>query len=181
MWRPARQRSAGQRPVRPARGSHAKHKVRISRHGRPDLYVPPSGPHTDQSPYPAQEYGKLEQKLPGPYTATATVFGADAKAEPCTQDAVTALNSLQSNAATLEVMRNAPSRLSEYAIPEMIEYLERIGYKVRCNGAHYRRSSPLFVGLAVRSQYAQRRACHRHQGQRLYLRLRHLYPAPGKS
>jgi ribulose kinase len=46
------------------------------------------------------------------------------------QDAVEHLNSLQSNAATLEAVRVSGGRASEFAIPEMIEYLERVGYTV---------------------------------------------------
>ncbi|KAN0061144.1 Folylpolyglutamate synthetase [Thecaphora frezii] len=42
--------------------------------------------------------------------------------------AVDALNSLQSNAATLEAIRKSGGKLNDYAIPEMIEYLFRIGY-----------------------------------------------------
>ncbi|KAL1722398.1 Mur ligase [Schizophyllum commune] len=45
------------------------------------------------------------------------------------RDAVDCLNSLQSNAAALEAVRASGGRLSEFAIPEMVEYLERIGYK----------------------------------------------------
>ncbi|KAJ4481715.1 FolC bifunctional protein [Lentinula edodes] len=45
------------------------------------------------------------------------------------QDAVNNLNSLQSNAATIEAVRASGGRLSQFAIPEMVEYLERIGYK----------------------------------------------------
>ena len=44
------------------------------------------------------------------------------------RDAVDHLNSLQSNAATLEAVRASGGRLSDFAIPEMIEYLQRIGY-----------------------------------------------------
>lgn len=47
------------------------------------------------------------------------------------QDAVSSLNTLQSNAATLDAVRASGGRLSNFAIPEMVEYLERIGYKVR--------------------------------------------------
>lgn len=43
-------------------------------------------------------------------------------------DAVDHLNSLQSNAATLDAVRASGGRLSEFAIPEMLEYLGRIGY-----------------------------------------------------
>jgi len=51
------------------------------------------------------------------------------------QAAVERLNSLQSNAATLEAVRASGGRLSEFAIPEMLEYLERIGYKVSVQSA----------------------------------------------
>lgn len=45
-------------------------------------------------------------------------------------EAVDALNSLQSNAATLEALRASGGRSSDFAIPEMLEYLHRIGYSV---------------------------------------------------
>ena len=54
------------------------------------------------------------------------------------QDAVDHLNSLQSNAAALEVVRASGGRSSDLAIPEMLEFLERIGYAVsvcRCSAA----------------------------------------------
>ncbi|KIK08352.1 hypothetical protein K443DRAFT_1459, partial [Laccaria amethystina LaAM-08-1] len=44
------------------------------------------------------------------------------------REAVDCLNSLQSNAATLEAVRASGGRLSQFAIPEMLEYLGRIGY-----------------------------------------------------
>jgi Folylpolyglutamate synthase len=47
------------------------------------------------------------------------------------RDAIEHLNSLQSNAATLEAVRASGGRMSEFAIPEMVEYLGRIGYTVR--------------------------------------------------
>jgi len=49
------------------------------------------------------------------------------------QDAIEHLNSLQTNAAVLEAVRASGQggRLSKFAIPEMLEYLERIGYSVR--------------------------------------------------
>lgn len=43
-------------------------------------------------------------------------------------DAVDHLNSLQSNAATLQALRDGKSRMDALAIPEMVEYLGRIGY-----------------------------------------------------
>lgn len=49
------------------------------------------------------------------------------------QAAITALNSLQTNYAIVEELRKAKSRddVNERSIPEMVEWLERIGYKVR--------------------------------------------------
>ncbi|KAG6336682.1 hypothetical protein ID866_2389 [Astraeus odoratus] len=46
----------------------------------------------------------------------------------CYQDAIELLNSLQTNAAVLEAARAAGPRLNPNAIPEMIEFLERIEY-----------------------------------------------------
>ena len=46
------------------------------------------------------------------------------------QDAISLLNTLQTNAAALEAVRAAGSRLNPNAIPEMIEFLERIEYTV---------------------------------------------------
>ncbi|KAJ7498770.1 FolC bifunctional protein [Mycena latifolia] len=45
------------------------------------------------------------------------------------RDAVDSLNSLQTNAAALELVRATGGRSSAFAIPEMIEYLGVIGYK----------------------------------------------------
>ncbi|KAF8591432.1 FolC bifunctional protein [Ramaria rubella] len=44
------------------------------------------------------------------------------------QDAVEKLNSQQTNAATLDAIRASGGRLNDSAIPEMIEYLTRIGH-----------------------------------------------------
>jgi hypothetical protein len=48
------------------------------------------------------------------------------------KDAIDLLNTLQSNAATLEAVKASGGQTNDLAIPEMIEYLERIGYKVWC-------------------------------------------------
>lgn len=50
-------------------------------------------------------------------------------------DAIDCLNSLQSNAAALEASRTSGGRLVEFAIPEMVESLKRIGYNVSVYGA----------------------------------------------
>jgi folylpolyglutamate synthase len=41
-------------------------------------------------------------------------------------DAIECLNSLQSNKATLDAVKAAGGRLNDLAIPEMVEYWERI-------------------------------------------------------
>jgi folylpolyglutamate synthase len=48
------------------------------------------------------------------------------------KDAIDLLNTLQSNAATLDAVKASGGRTNGLAIPEMIEYLGRIGYEVRC-------------------------------------------------
>ncbi|KAI0307269.1 Mur ligase [Multifurca ochricompacta] len=45
------------------------------------------------------------------------------------KDAIHLLNTLQSNAATLEAVKASGGRISALGIPQMVEYLERIGYK----------------------------------------------------
>ncbi|KAI4126308.1 MAG: hypothetical protein LQ338_003817 [Usnochroma carphineum] len=44
-------------------------------------------------------------------------------------DAVTALNTLQTNSAVMEAMRKAGTNLNKQAIPEMIEWCRRAGYE----------------------------------------------------
>jgi folylpolyglutamate synthase len=46
------------------------------------------------------------------------------------RDAIDALNSLQTNAAILEAVRAAGAKLNPNAIPEMIDYLRRVGLEV---------------------------------------------------
>jgi folylpolyglutamate synthase len=40
------------------------------------------------------------------------------------------LNSLQTNAATLEAIKKSGGRSNERSLPEMRQYVERMGYKV---------------------------------------------------
>ena len=46
------------------------------------------------------------------------------------QDAVGALNTLQSNFATVDAIRKSGRSMNKNAIPEMIEWCRRIGYEV---------------------------------------------------
>ncbi|WWD17944.1 hypothetical protein CI109_102389 [Kwoniella shandongensis] len=44
-------------------------------------------------------------------------------------EAISLLNTCQSNAATIEAIRKSGGRMNEFAIPEMHDYLRRIGYQ----------------------------------------------------
>ena len=46
------------------------------------------------------------------------------------QDAVESLNTLQTNFAVVEAIRKSGQRMNEQAIPEMVEWCRRIGYRV---------------------------------------------------
>lgn len=59
---------------------------------------------------------------------------------PCCQDAIQALNSLQSNASVLADKRNNYVARAPFIIGESVEYLKRIGYQV-CF-FHYELSMP---------------------------------------
>lgn len=52
-------------------------------------------------------------------------------------EAIAALNTLQSNAAIIEAIRRSGGKLNDLALPEMVEYLERIGWKVRAGRRHW--------------------------------------------
>ncbi|KAI0750871.1 FolC bifunctional protein [Daedaleopsis nitida] len=76
------------------------------------------------------------------------------------RDAVEHLNSLQSNAATLEAVRASGGRLSQFAIPEMVEYLGRIGYStsdlnrlnvIHVTGTKGKGSTSAFVDSIIRA------------------------------
>jgi folylpolyglutamate synthase len=47
------------------------------------------------------------------------------------EDAINHLNTLQTNASILQQIRASGGLVNSLAIPEMVEYLERIGYTVR--------------------------------------------------
>ena len=79
--------------------------------------------------------GHMQRKLSGYLQQTRTRNLCKEMSARSYQDAVDHLNSLQSNAETLNAIRASGGR-NEYAIPEMIEFLERIGYIVsvfRCS------------------------------------------------
>lgn len=48
----------------------------------------------------------------------------------CTEAAVAALNTLQSNFAIVDAIRKSGRGMNKAAIPEMIEWCSKIGYKV---------------------------------------------------
>jgi hypothetical protein len=47
------------------------------------------------------------------------------------QAAVAALNTLQTNFSVIDAIRKSGKKTNEQAIPEMVEWCQRIGYKVR--------------------------------------------------
>ena len=47
------------------------------------------------------------------------------------QDAVTALNTLQSNFSVVDAIRKSGKGMNKQAIPEMVEWCHKIGYEVR--------------------------------------------------
>ncbi|KAH8999222.1 Mur ligase [Lactarius akahatsu] len=78
------------------------------------------------------------------------------------KDAVDLLNTLQSNAATLEAIKALGGQGNELAIPEMVEYLERIGYKredlnslniIHVTGTKGKGSTCAFVDSILRRLY----------------------------
>ncbi|RVD86254.1 uncharacterized protein DFL_004541 [Arthrobotrys flagrans] len=60
---------------------------------------------------------------------SATPIPAGQTGERTYADAITALNSFQSNFAALEALRKSPGYSNHKALPEMIEWLRRAGYK----------------------------------------------------
>ena len=79
--------------------------------------------------------GHMQRKLSGYLQQTRTRKLCKEMSTRSYQDAVDHLNSLQSNAETLNAIRASGGR-NEFAIPEMIKFLERIGYFVsvcRCS------------------------------------------------
>ena len=54
----------------------------------------------------------------------------------CAQDAVAALNGLQSNHATIDAIRKTGQVINKQAIPEMIDWCRRIGYEVHNHRLH---------------------------------------------
>jgi hypothetical protein len=79
--------------------------------------------------------GHMQRKLSGYQQMLRTRKLSKEMSTRSYQDAIDHLNSLQSNAETLNAIRASGGR-SEFAIPEMLEYLERIGYIVsvcRCS------------------------------------------------
>ena len=85
-------------------------------------------------------------------------------------DAIDCLNSLQSNAAALEASRASGGRLVEFAIPEMVESLERIGYNVSL----FRYTSLTSVKLGSVARRPEQVECgprYWHQGEGVYVRV----------
>ena len=109
--------------------------------------------------------GHMQCKLSGYYQLARTRKLCKGMSTRSYQDAVDHLNSLQSNAETLNAIRASHTgRRNELAIPEMLEYLERIGYIVsvcRCSA-----TSDLILS-APTTKCAQCHPYHWDKGERL--------------
>lgn len=85
------------------------------------------------------------------------------------QDAVNKLNSLQSNAQILQVVRQSRGALNKRSIPEMHEFLERMGLQVRKVQCSIRtlpdRCYP--IGPGHRFKRSKHYSRYGHQGQRV--------------
>ncbi|KAK4687830.1 folylpolyglutamate synthase, partial [Tremellales sp. Uapishka_1] len=68
-------------------------------------------------------------------------------------EAIALLNTCQSNAATIEAIRKSGGRMNDFAIPEMHDYLRRIGYTPTAEGP----------------EQVERGACYRYEGQGIYI------------
>jgi hypothetical protein len=64
------------------------------------------------------------------FTITRTTTSMPTKSRSY-QDAIHWIDSLQSNAASIEAFKKDGKRLTQQSMPEVIEYLSRIGYTVR--------------------------------------------------
>lgn len=90
------------------------------------------------------------------------------------RDAIDHLNSLQSNAATLEAVRASGGRSSEFAIPEMLEFLKRIGYQV--NRRYFVSCLTWLTHLASRPQQTQCNPHYWNQRKGIYQRVHRINP-----
>ncbi|KAJ9099920.1 hypothetical protein QFC21_003925 [Naganishia friedmannii] len=81
------------------------------------------------------------------------------------RDAINLLNTCQSNAATIEAIRKSGMKMNQYAIPEMIEYLFRLGYKaedlnalnvIHITGTKGKGSTSAFVERICRERFMEK-------------------------
>jgi len=52
------------------------------------------------------------------------------------QDAIAALNNLQSNFSVVDAIRKSGKGMNQQAIPEMIEWCQKLGYEVCASALH---------------------------------------------
>ncbi|KAI5452452.1 Folylpolyglutamate synthetase [Naganishia albida] len=90
--------------------------------------------------------------------------GSESPAGKTYRDAINLLNTCQSNAATIEAIRKSGMKMNQYAIPEMVEYLHRIGHKpedlnalnvIHITGTKGKGSTSAFVERICRERFIQ--------------------------
>ncbi|KAJ9093464.1 hypothetical protein QFC19_008323 [Naganishia cerealis] len=91
--------------------------------------------------------------------------GTESPAGKTYRDAINLLNTCQSNAATIEAIRKSGLKMNQYAIPEMIEYLHRLGYKaedlnalnvIHITGTKGKGSTSAFVERICRERFIEK-------------------------
>lgn len=89
--------------------------------------------------------------------------------------AVAALNGLQSNFSVVEAIRKLGPGANKRSLPDMVNWVRRIGYEVRHVRLITKRVNCLTIMSAVRIRPAQSNPYCGHQRQRLNLVLHILY------
>jgi hypothetical protein len=74
--------------------------------------------------HPLQNGAIIRRKY---FLPESTIYGVSTDPK---QDAIASLNTLQSNFAVVDAIRKSGRKMNEQAIPEMIEWLGKIGYQV---------------------------------------------------
>ena len=95
--------------------------------------------------------GHMQRKLSDYHHQTRTRKLCKEMSTRSYQDAVDHLNSLQSNAQTINAILASRSK-SEFAIPEMLEFLERIGYIVSVCPSQFSATSDLILSAPTIKQ-----------------------------
>jgi hypothetical protein len=84
----------------------------------------------DISPSPESQVCDKTNSNGADVCSESTISISQRPASNKSQDAVASLNTLQSNFAVVVAIRESRQKMNEQAIPEMIEWLKKVGYQV---------------------------------------------------